>query len=288
MGSPCELQLFTADAELARRAQVEVTRDLERLEQRYSRYRDTSLLSQINRVAESGGTIEVDDETAGLLNYAATCFAASEGLFDITSGILRKVWKFSSGALPDRESVAALLPRVGWNKVRWNPPHLCFPVAGVELDFGGIVKEYAADRTAALCRDLGVRSGLVNLGGDIAIVGPRPDGEPWRIGLQQPGKAGETWTTVEMHTGAIASSGDYERCVVVDGKRYGHILNPKTGWPVSGLTAVTVAGDLCVVAGSAATIALLKEAEGPAWLTSFGLPHVWTDAQGRSGGPLAP
>ena len=133
MGSPCELHLYTADAALARRAHIEVTRDLERLEQRYSRYRDTSLLSQINRVAARGGNVEVDDETARLLTYAATCFAASDGLFDITSGILRKVWKFSSGALPERESVEALLPRVGWDKVHWNPPQLSFPVAGVEL-----------------------------------------------------------------------------------------------------------------------------------------------------------
>lgn len=288
MGSPCELQLFSGDAAVVRRAILEVTQDLERLEQRYSRYRDTSLLSQINRVAESGGSIEVDDETAELLNYAATCFAASDGLFDITSGVLRKVWKFSSGALPDREPVEALLARVGWDKVRWDPPCLGFPVSGIELDFGGIVKEYAADHTAALCREIGVRSGLVNLGGDISIVGPRPDGQAWRIGLQHPSKPGEALATIEMNSGAIASSGDYERCIVVDGRRYGHILNPRTGWPVSCLTAATVVGDLCVVAGSAATIALLKEAEGPAWLESLGLPHVWTDAEGRVGGPLAP
>lgn len=288
MGSPCELQLFAGNAAVARRAILDVTQDLARLEQRYSRYRDASLLSQINRVAERGGSIEVDDETAGLLDYAATCFAASDGLFDITSGVLRKVWKFSSGVLPDRDSVEAILARVGWDKVHWDPPRLCFAVPGIELDFGGIVKEYAADHTAALCRAIGIRSGLVNLGGDISIVGPRPDGQAWRIGLQHPTRRGATLATVEMKSGAIASSGDYERCIVVGGRRYGHILNPRTGWPVFGLSAVTVAGDHCVVAGSAATIALLKEAEGPAWLESFGLPHVWIDAEGRVGGPLAP
>ena len=135
---------------------------------------------------------------------------------------------------------------------------------------------------------IGVRSGFVNLGGDIAIIGPHPDGEAWRIGLQHPRKPGEAMATIGMHSGAVASSGDYERCIVVDGRRYGHILNPRTGWPVAHLAAVTVQGDLCVVAGSASTIALLKEADGPAWLASLGLPHVWVDAEGRTGGPLAP
>jgi len=288
MGSPCELQLFAREAAAAEQAIRVVTEDVERLEQRYSRYRDSSLLTQINRVAEAGGSIEVDEETSGLLNYTQTCYVASDGLFDITSGLLRRAWNFSSGQIPDREAVAALLPRVGWDKVRWQPPHLSFPIAGMELDLGGAVKEYAADRAAALCRELGVRSGLVNLGGDIAIIGPRPDGDSWRIGLQHPRRHGESMATIGVRSGAVASSGDYERCIVVDGRRYGHIINAKTGWPVANLAAVTVQGDLCVVAGSASTIALLKEADGPAWLASLGLPHVWVDVAGRVGGPLAP
>jgi FAD:protein FMN transferase len=288
MGSPCEVQLFAGDRAIANRAMQAVTADVERLEQRYSRYRDTSLLTQINRVAEAGGTIEVDDETAGLLDYAQTCFVASDGLFDLSSGLLRKAWNFSSGQLPDQALVASLLPRVGWDKVRWKRPHLGFGIAGMELDLGGVVKEYAADRAAALCRGLGIHGGFVNLGGDIAIIGPRPDGDDWRIGLQHPRVPGEAMTTLGMSAGAVASSGDYERCVVIDGRRYGHILNPHTGWPVSYLAAATVQGDLCVVAGSASTIALLKEADGPAWLASLGLPYVWVDAAGGMGGPLAP
>jgi thiamine biosynthesis lipoprotein len=287
MGSPCELQLFARDALGAQRAIDAVVEDVERLEQRYSRYRDTSLLSQINRVAEAGGSIEIDGETGKLFDYAATCYTASDGLFDITSGLLRKAWNFSSGAIPDRASVEALLPRVGWDKVRWKAPCVRFLVRGMELDLGGIVKEYAADRAAVLCRDAGVRGGFVNLGGDIAIVGPRADGDAWRIGLAHPRKPGEAMTVVEVRSGAVASSGDYERCIVVDGKRFGHVLNPRTGHPVAHLAAVTVLGDLCVVAGSASTIAMLKDAQGPAWLEVLGLPHVWVDVDGTTGGPLA-
>jgi thiamine biosynthesis lipoprotein len=286
MGSPCELQLFAAGDE-AQRAASAVVADVERLEQRYSRYRDTSFLSSINRVAAAGGSIDVDSETAVLLNYAATCFRESDGLFDITSGLLRRAWNFAAASLPDPALIERLLSRVGWDKVRWEPPVLSFPLSGMEIDFGGIVKEYAADRAAAICREMGLRSGMVNLGGDISIVGPRPDGDAWRIGLQHPRSRGDVMHTVGLHSGGLARSGDYERCVVVDGVRYGHIVNPRSGWPVGHLAAVSVAGDFCVVAGSASTIAMLKEADGPAWLEALGLPHLWVGVGGETGGPLA-
>src|SRR6185503_7580119 len=120
----------------------------------------------------------------------------------------------------------------------------------------GVVKEYAADRSATICRETGVTSGMVNLGGDIAIIGPRPDGDSWRIGLQHPRSHDGVTGTLFLDHGGIASSGDYERCIVVDGVRYGHILNPRTGWPVRHLAAVSVVAEFCVIAGSAASIAM--------------------------------
>jgi FAD:protein FMN transferase len=286
MGSPCELQVHAAEDAGAQRAISAVVTDVERLEQLYSRYRDDSLLSSINRVAAAGGGVAVDAETASLLNYAATCFRESDGLFDITSGVLRRAWNFTSGSLPDPARIVNLLSKVGWDKVRWDPPVLSFPVPGMELDFGGVVKEYAADRAASICREIGVRSGMVNLGGDIAIVGPRPDGDTWRIGLQHPRSQGDIMRTLCLHNGGLASSGDYERCIVVDGVRYGHVLNPQSGWPVRHLAAVSVVADYCVVAGSASTIAMLKEEAGPAWLEQLGLSHVWVDVSGAAGGSL--
>ena len=286
MGSPCELQLFATEDAEAQRAISAVVADVERLEQLYSRYRDSSFLSSINRVAAVGGSIAVDAETAGLLNYADACFHESDGLFDITSGVLRRAWNFASGCLPDRAQIEKLLSTVGWDKVRWEPPVLNFPLPGMELDLGGVVKEYAADRSASLCREMGVASGMVNLGGDISIVGPRPDGDTWRIGLQHPRTRGDMMGTLRLHNGGLASSGDYERCIVIDGVHYGHILNPRTGWPVREMAAVSVVADFCLVAGSAATIAMLKEENGPAWLEELGLPHRWTNVAGESGGGL--
>jgi thiamine biosynthesis lipoprotein len=286
MGSPCEIQLYAANRAEAKRVADLVVADVLRLEARYSRYRPDSFLSAINRVAATGGSISVDEETAGLLNYAATCHRESGGLFDVTSGLLRQAWRFERGQLPDAAQIRALLERIGWHRLRWDPPILEFPLPGMEIDLGGVVKEYAVDRVAALCREAGVFHGLVNLGGDIRIIGPHPDGSPWRIGIRHPRRPGEVIRQLELRRGGIASSGDYERCLVVDGVRYGHVLNPKTGWPVRQLASVTVVGELCVVAGSASTIAMLKEHEGPAWLSELGLLHFWVDVEGNTGGSL--
>jgi len=287
MGSPCDIQLFADTHVKAKRVADAAIADVQRLEALYSRYRSDSFLSAINRVAATGGRITVDEETAGLLNYAATCYDQSDGLFDITSGILRRAWRFDLGILPDQAQVQELLGKVGWRKLRWVPPVLEFPTAGMEIDFGGVVKEYAVDRAAALCWEVGIRHGVVNLGGDIKVIGPRVDGSPWRVGIRHPRHKEAVMQTILLREGALASSGDYERCIKVEGVRYGHVLNPKTGWPVRHLAAVSVVGDFCVVAGSASTIAMLKEDSGPAWLESLGLPHLWVDVQGGVGGTLA-
>jgi thiamine biosynthesis lipoprotein len=286
MGCPCELQLFAASEAEARRVAERAVAEVTRLDARYSLYRDDSLLAEINRVARAGGAIEVDEETARLLDYAGACHRESDGLFDVTAGVLRRVWQMRDGSLPDPAEVEALLPFVGWQRVAWKSPTLSFPLPGMEIDLGGVVKEYAADRAVALCRAEGVCSGLVNLGGDLAIVGPRPDGSPWRIGIRHPRRREALAGSVHLHQGALASSGDYERCIEIDGVRYGHILDPRSGWPVRKLASVSVVADLCIVAGSASTIAMLRQEEGPAWLAEVGLPHRWIDVHGASGGTL--
>jgi FAD:protein FMN transferase len=287
MGTPCEIQLFARNKTEAKHAADAAIADVQRLEARYSRYKTDSFLSEINRVAAIGGSIRVDDGTASLLDYAVTCYEQSEGLFDITSGILRRAWKFDQSKLPEQSLIDELLDKVGWHKVVWKRPVLTFSVPGMEIDFGGVVKEYAVDRAASLCHGLGIRHGVINLGGDIKVIGPRDDGSPWRVGIRHPRSKDTLLDTLLLYEGALASSGDYERCIIVDGVRYGHVLNPKTGWPVRHLAAVSVVGDFCVVAGSASTIAMLKEDEGTEWLQDLGLPHLWVDVYGETGGSLA-
>ncbi len=286
MGTPCDIQLFARNPARAREAADAVIADVQRLEALYSRYRETSFLSEINRAAALGGSIQVDEETAALLDYAVTCYEQSDGLFDITSGILRQAWTFQAGRLPEQRLIDELLEKIGWHKVKWQRPMLSFFVPGMELDLGGVVKEYAVDRAATLCLSHGVRHGVINLGGDIKVIGPRADGSPWRVGIRHPRQQDGLLDTIDLYQGALASSGDYERCIMVNGVRYGHVLNPKTGWPVRHLAAVSVVGDFCVVAGSASTIAMLKEDEGKAWLEDLGLPCLWVDVNGNVGGTL--
>lgn len=284
MGSPCELHVYLEDATHVRAVIEAALAEIERLEQRYSRYRCDSLLSSINAVAQRGGSLEVDAETAGLFDYADTCFKQSDGLFDITSGVLREVWRFDHGGVPDQASIDACRARIGWNRVRWRTPRIEFP-AGFDIDLGGVVKEYAVDRVSALLLEHGVRHGLVNLGGDVRVLGPHPGGAPWQIGVQHP-RAQRAAGQVPLARGAVTTSGDYARCKVVQGRRYGHILNPRTGWPVRRLASVTVIAEFCLVAGSASTIAMLKEDDGPAWLRALGVPHLWVDVDGHMGGSL--
>lgn len=289
MGSPCALHLYgdsPAEGEAAARAAMG---EVARLERKFSRYLDDSLAARINRRAGDPDGIEVDEETAGLLDYAATSYQQSDGLFDITSGILRRAWDFKAARLPSPGEIEALLPRLGWDKVTWKRPRLVLPVEGMEVDFGGYVKEYAADRVAALLGRHGIRHGLVDLGGDLCAVGPHPDGEAWQVGIRDPRRPESAVASVGLASGGLASSGDYERFMVVEGRRYGHILNPKTGWPVDGLASVTVVASHCLVAGTASTIGMLRGGlDGPAWLDRLGLPNLRMDRGGELTGSLAP
>jgi len=288
MGSPCELHLYgesrsRCDA-LIERAIAEVAR----LERKYSRYRDDSVTSAINRSAGDASGVVVDDETASLLDYAATAYSTSGGLFDPTSGVLRRAWNFKSGRVPTRTELDAVLPLVGWERLAWRRPKLSLPHAGMELDFGGFVKEYAADRVVELCRARGARHGMVDLGGDLAVIGPHPDGKPWIVGIRDPRAPQGAMASVRLAACAIATSGDYERCMIVDGVRYTHVLDPRSGWPVTGMRSVSVVADRCLVAGTATTVAMLKGAsEGARWLDELGLPNLRMNDAGEVSGTLA-
>ncbi|HXU93360.1 MAG TPA: FAD:protein FMN transferase [Gallionella sp.] len=281
MGTACNLHLYAPNHSEAGKIAEAAMSEVFRIEQRYSRYRPDSFLSTINETAARGGTIELDEETAALLDYAYACHKKSEGLFDVTAGVLRNAWDFSSGRLPEQRDIDRLLPLVGMDKLRWDRPSLAFPVPGMELDFGGIGKEYAADRAAAICSAHGIEHGLVDLGGDICVIGPHPDSEPWRIEICHPRDAASFMATVYLARGCIASSGDYERFMEVDGRRYCHILDPRTGWPVRGLSSVSVLSDQCLVAGSVSTIAMLKGENGMQWLKELGIQHLCMDERGK-------
>ena len=282
MASTHELTLGAAAAALARRAADAAIADVERIEAKYTRFRDTSLVASINRAA-GGAPVPIDAETAALLRYADACHAASRGRFDITSGALRRAWDFKRvpPRVPDAGEIDALRPLVDWTAVEWDERAIRLPRAGMEIDLGGIGKEYAADRAAAIAIDLGIPHGFVNLAGDVRAWGGHPDGTPWRVGIRHPRRDGATVGGIDLRDGAVATSGDYERYVVVDGRRYCHILDATTGRPVDRWQSMSVAAPLCVVAGSGATVGMLLGDDAPAWLDAQALEWLGVDADGR-------
>jgi thiamine biosynthesis lipoprotein len=179
-----------------------------------------------------------------------------------------------------------MLARVGWSKLSWERPRLVLPIEGMELDFGGFVKEYAADRVAELARSLGVSSGMIDLGGDLAVVGPHPNGSAWLVGIRNPRRPEEAMARIALHRGGLATSGDYERFMIVDGIRYSHLLDPRTGESFrSGPACVSVTADHCLIAGVTSTIAMLHdETACEAFLSRVGLSHLTVSQEGRIGG----
>jgi FAD:protein FMN transferase len=288
MGSDCAVHLCGETAQTVERFAAVAENEVRRIEARYSRYRNDSELARINKVAATGGGIDVDTETAGLVAYAKACFTKSDGAFDITSGLLRTVWDFSVSRLPDQLSIDAVLPFIGLDNVTLSNGHLYFACSGMELDFGGLGKEYAADRAAEVCVGLGARHGFIDLGGDIRAIGPQSDDLPWKIGIRHPRDANMLVAEIALSNGAIATSGDYERFIEIDGRRYCHILNPRTGLPARGLSSVTVISERCLVAGSLSTATMLKGKDGAAWLQGLGVRHIVIDENGKYCGTEPP
>ncbi|MBC8021621.1 MAG: FAD:protein FMN transferase [Burkholderiales bacterium] len=274
MAAENEVQVHCDDAARAEAGANAAIAEVNRVEAKYSRYREDSVLSRINAAA-GGAAVAVDDETMGLLAFADACFRQSEGLFDATSGVLRRAWNFREARVPTGAELGALLPLVGWDRVEISNAHVRLPRAGMELDFGGFGKEYAVDRAALVMRTMGFASAMVNLAGDLVVLGPQPGGTPWRLGIRHPRRDDKLLASLPVTSGAIATSGDYERFVEVEGVRYCHILDPRSGMPARGLQSVTVHGASCLVAGSATTIAMLMGADsGPQWLQELGLAHL--------------
>jgi thiamine biosynthesis lipoprotein len=281
MGSLAEVTAYCERKPLWKRAGKALLAEARRIEAKYSRYRDDSVTTRINRAA-GGGPVAIDAETAGLLAYADACHRTSGGLFDLTSGELRRAWDFKQARLPDQSAVESLLPLVGWKKVERSDTACRLSLPGMELDFGGVGKEYAADRLAGIAASHGLQHALINLGGDIRAVGPRIDASPWRIGIPHPRRPGEVCAELALERGAIATSGDYERYIEADGRRYCHLLDPRTGWPVEGLASVSVLAPVCMVAGSLTTIAMLMGTAGTDFLRGQNVPAFVVQADGSS------
>jgi FAD:protein FMN transferase len=271
MASPCSVRIETRDERAATKAAKAAIAEVQRIEVKYSRYRASSVVSRINQAA-GGSAVAIDTETASLLDFAGQLWRMSDGLFDATSGVLRQAWDFKAAQLPDPEKLVHILARIGWGDVLLKKGTFSLLRAGMELDFGGFGKEYAADRAAGVLLQHGVQHAVVNLGGDIHALGshgmPEQAGKPWKVEVQHPRKANSSLAGIEVFGGGLATSGDYERYFELDGKRYCHVLDPRTGWPVTYWQSITVLAPNTTMAGALTTTAMLKGAQGLQWLES--------------------
>ncbi len=268
MASPCLVLVDTEDRAHGEEVGALVRAEVERIEAKFSRYQP-SVITTINKSA--GNSIQVDDETADLLDFANRCYHLSERKFDITSGALRRAWRFvDNELLPSQAEVSAALDCVGWQRVVWQRPLLRLE-PHMELDFGGIGKEYAVDRALKAATERTSTPVLVNLGGDLRVSGPRIDGRTWWVGIENIHQTGSAAGLLELTRGALATSGDAYRRIISAGVRYGHVLDPQTGWPVAHAPrSVTVYADTCSEAGMLAKLALLQGARAETFLDHAG------------------
>ncbi|MGD8784001.1 MAG: FAD:protein FMN transferase [Thioalkalispiraceae bacterium] len=280
MASPCQLLMDLDDKQEANRLAYLAQQEALRIQNKFSRYLEDNIIFQINN--SLGRPIKVDEETAALLDYADQCYEISSGLFDVTSGILREVWTFDcSDRIPGKKQVTRLLRKIGWDKVTWQNPYITLP-EGMQIDLGGIGKEYAVDRTAMLLSQHSDKSVLVNYGGDLCATGERHNQQGWIVGVEDPAniqrqkdkKRNHSIEEFELIRGGIATSGDTRRFLLKDGIRYSHILDPRTGWPVECAPhSITVVANTCTEAGILATIAMLQGKHAESFLDDQGVTY---------------
>lgn len=274
MASKCEIHIRTSDPGLAHERVTAAYLEAKRIEQHFSRYLPNNPLANINR--SDGTTIVLDAEYIELMNYALTLYQASGGLFDISCGSLRHLWRFDGSqahntTIPSNEELQQALQRIGLQRIHWSPPELTLP-KGMELDFGGIGKEYAVDRASQIIQTAFKGEYLVNFGGDCYCHGSAE--RPWTVAIESTSHKQDSDNAVTLIEGGVATSGTTKRFFTVGEKRYGHILNPLTGQPVENAPlSVTVVNQNCLAAGALSTLAMLQGAEAEAFLQSQQLLH---------------
>jgi len=264
MASPCDVLMEVDDETLAQEILDAVANEAWRIEDKFSRYKKDNIIFRINH--SKGEAVTIDEETSRLLDFANELFEISDGLFDVTSGVLRQIWKFDgSDNLPEKKHVKKILKKIGWQKVSRQEGSVVLP-EGMEIDLGGIGKEYAVDRCVQIAWQKTKQSVLVNFGGDLAMTTARKNDAFWSVGRLITG-SDEACGLFQLYRGAIATSGDANRYLLKDDVRYSHILNPLTGWPVVDAPhTVSVAAPTCIEAGMMSTLAMLQGGEAEAFL----------------------
>lgn len=272
MGCPCEMQFRASDPTVATAFKDQALAWVNEFENTYSRFKDDSLLSRINQAAGKDW-VDIDVEAEALFDLCDQFHFITEGLFDPTSLPVIKLWDYKAKQprIPSQEAIEEAKALVGWDKVKREPGRIQLTVSGMGLDLGGIGKEYAVDRVSLIAKDLGLSDVLINFGGDIAAFGKPPGYTHWHVGIEDPGNPGTCWGSLALSDLCVASSGDYRRFFEVDGKRYGHMVDHRKGYPIANkVKHTTIVARTCTEAGILATACcLLGEEAGMERINTF-------------------
>ncbi|GER94682.1 FAD:protein FMN transferase [Dissulfurispira thermophila] len=272
--------------EKAKEAINKAFNEMDRLARLLNFYSEDSEISMINRNA-GNKPVKVSPETLEIIDKAIYTSQNTEGAFDITVGPVVKLWDFKNKAMPDEKLIKAKLKLVGYKNIVVDKEKsmIFLKTKGSQIDLGGIIKGYAADKAVDVLRKNGIQSGIVAIAGDIKVFGKKPDGGFWNIGIQNPRQKSdrdEIIATIGLSDTGISTSGDYERFFIKDGKRYHHLLNPKTGYPAYGCQSATVITKEAALTDAFATgIFILGPQKGMDALKRLGFDGVIIDKDGK-------
>ena len=276
MASTCEVLVRNLDKKFCHTIAKIVTSETKRIEAKFSRYAKDNLVYRMNHSNDQ--SVNIDTETFKLLEYARNLFELSDGLFDITSGVLREIWSFTPNSKPPTESeVKKILKRIGFESLHYDQQVFSMP-KDMQIDFGGIGKEYAVDQISKMIKEkcqTKNASYLVNFGGDLSAVKFHKNDPDWIVGLESVNDIDQTASVIKISHGSVATSGNTKRFFEYQGKRYGHLLNPKTGYPIDDAPrSITAFSDSCVLAGSFSSLAMLQGKQAEKFLKDQKIKYI--------------
>lgn len=244
MGNRFEFTVVSGNAEWAKSLIHEAIAEVQRIERLFTTFNEASQVNAINKNAGSQ-PVKVDREVIELIQRSLKISEITQGAFDITyGGIDKSLWNFDTTmtSLPDPQTAQAAVRLINYKNVLIDEKAstVFLKYKGMRIGFGGIGKGYAADRAKKLLQSKGVESGIVNAAGDLTTWGNRPDGQPWTIGIADPNQVRKALSTLQISNMAVATSGNYEKFAIIDGRKYSHTIDPTTGLPVSGIKSVTI------------------------------------------------
>ena len=244
MGNRFEFTVIAENKEIGNQAIEQAITEVKRIEELLSTFKTSS---QANEINDQAGIkpVNVDREVLQLISRANKISAITDGAFDITYGSIDKsLWNFDlkMTSLPDQETALKTVDLINYHHVLINDEECTVMLKnkGMRIGFGGIGKGYAADKAKQILQNLGIKSGIVNAAGDLITWGEQLNGSAWTIGIADPEQSSRPFSSLNISNMAIATSGNYEKFVIIDGKRYSHTIDPKTGLPVSGIKSVSI------------------------------------------------